>query len=447
MSQFLFFLPRRISLLLAVVLLFFSPVSARGHEGEFVFHRESLERVAVLDFQTLDAEGNRLDPVLLNQEELISLSRIMSIGVVSRLVQYGEFQVVDTITLGEELTTLPYTKSTTPYEKARVLLREHNFHQVITGSIILLKEGAVVSVQRYILEDLRPRLVGSSMAQANRIQEAPTLVDSLVSELFPPAVQIIERPIEQVFVVPSQLRLNLGASHPLATYALDGMGRPVADPVFLFLSHDESRVHVDENGVITALQPGTATVTVRGITGTARSGPPTTMTVVIIPPAIGIRMGGMLTDIEEVDSVPVRFGMRFTPSFDIGTTAEAPHEEFSTDTNNPLAIISSFFSSLLSSGMMTFDLDFDPNKEMLFVLSGVQRSKSGYMGTGFGYVIPLGEDEHQGFTFRFTAGTQMHSTARVSYPVEAVLDMIFPADTAAGPVFRAGINVGLDLFP
>lgn len=415
--------------------------------GMIEAYDQSKERIVVLNFQTLDEMGHHLDPVLLKEGDLISLSRVLSMGVVSRLVQYGQFHVVDVVTLKEELTQLPYREDATPYEQARVLLTEHSFHQVITGTIVLLQSGTVVSLQRYSLKEGKPRLIGSSMAQSGSIREAPQLIDTLVSYLFPYDVQIIERTIDQVYVVPSQLRLNLGASHQITAIALDNKGRPVVDPYFLFISHDENRVHVDEEGVITALQPGSATVTVRGLTGTAGSGPPTTLTVVIVPPAIGIRMGGTNAGTDEMDGIPIRFGMRFTPSFDAGSKSISPEEGLFTDTSNPLAIISSFFSSLLTSGMMTFDLDFDPNKEMVFVLSGVQRTKAGYMGTGFGYVTPLGTDESQGFTLRFTAGTQMHSMSRVSFPVEAVLDMIFPADTPSSPVFRVGINLGLDLFP
>lgn len=430
--------------LLAVTTIFllFSPLLAEGSP-----YSVEGERIAVLDFQTLDEEGHHLDPVLLEDRELTSLSRVLSMGVVSRLVQYGQFHVVDVVTLKEELALLPYRKDATPYEQARILLTEHSFNQVITGTIVLLQSGVVVSLQRRSLEGGRPRLIGSSLAQSGSIREAPQLVDTLVSQLFPPDVQVIERSIEQIYVVPSQLRLNLGASHQITAFALDNKGRPVVDPFYLYISHDENRVYVDEEGVITALQPGSATVTVRGLTGIAGSGPPTTLTVVIVPPAIGIRVGGTNGASEDMDGIPIRFGMRFTPSFDSSAKSISPQEGLFSDTGNPLAIISSFFSSLLTSGIMTFDLDFDPSKEMVFVLSGVQRTKAGYMGTGFGYVTPLGEEDSQGFTLRFTAGTQMHSMSRLSFPIEAVLDMIFPADTPSSPVFRIGINVGLDLFP
>ena len=130
---------------------------------------------------------------------------------------------------------------------------------------------AVVGVQRFQLAGAEPVLVGSALASAARIQDAPNLVDSLLTDLFPPQVQVIERAVEQVFVVPGQVRLNLGQSKELTVYALDSLGRPVSSPEFLFLSSDESKVAVDERGVVTGLQPGTATITVRAITKGTRS--------------------------------------------------------------------------------------------------------------------------------------------------------------------------------
>ena len=44
---------------------------------------------------------------------------------------------------------------------------------------------------------------------------------------------------------------------------------------------------------------------------------------------------------------------------------------------------------------MTIDLDFDPTKELLVAFSGVQRSASGYIGTGVGYLTPLDDIEAQ----------------------------------------------------
>lgn len=283
------------------------------------------------------------------------------------------------------------------------------------------------------------------MANTSRVADAPSLIDKLISELFPPDVQVIERSIEQVFTVPSQLRMNLGSSYKITAYALDSMGRPIPEPEFLYFSSDESKIEVTEDGTIRALQPGTATVTVRAIGRTARSGSPATMTVTVIPPALGVRVGTIVTNREGIEGRPMRLGLRLTPAFE---QRNLERQVPTADGSNPLSFISSFFSSLLTNGLITIDVDFDPTRELLFAFSGVQRSVSGFIGTGVGYITPFEDiSSEQGFLFRFTMGTQYRPGSRVAIPVEAVMDAIFPTTDAFKPSFRIGINVGLDLFP
>lgn len=409
-------------------------------------------RVAVLDFLTFNEQGELIEPIPAKQGDLLSLSRIMAQGIASRLVQHGEYNVIDNSTLREEFQITSFAgfaDNTTPLQRARTLLYDFGYEQVIIGSITLLQTSAVIGVQRYQIVEDQVRLTGSAMASAPKITEAPGIVDTLVSNLFPADVQIIERAIDQVFVVPSQVRLNLGASQQISAFALDNMGRPISNPDFLFLSNDEDRVSVDENGVITALQPGTTTITVRGVSHTARSGPPSTLTVNVVPPALGVRLGTLITKGAD-EGWPIRLGLRLTPSFDqskAGAQVKPATTPTITETTNPLSFVSSFFSSLLTNGLMTFDLDFDPNKELIFALNGVQRSSTGYIGTGVGYVTPLEAEQAQGFTFRFTVGTQLMTTKRMTFPVETVLDMMFPTSSTTKPVFRLGINIGFDLFP
>lgn len=415
--------------------------------------RAAAERVVVLDFLALDAQGNYIDPRSTAQGDLVSLSRIMAQGIGARLVQYGEFEVQDSISLQAELAALGFAPDTSAWERAQAILGAGLAHQVITGSLTLLQNTAVVGVQRFQLDGSRPVLAGSAMASAARVQDAPNLVDNLLTDLFPADVQVIERAVDQVFVVPGQVRLNLGQSHKLSVYALDALGRPVANPQFLFFSSDESKVAVDEQGVVTGLQPGTASITVRAITKGTRSGSPATMQVTVLPPTFGVRVGRLLTPREGDARFPVRIGLRLTPTVDQkGTQAAAPKltpgETIPTESSNPLGIITSFFGSMLTNGLMTIDLDFDPSRELLVSFSGVQRSSGGYLGTGVGYVTPLDNVEFQkGFILRFTIGTQYRATNRLAVPVEAVVDAIFPTTSVFRPSFRLGVNIGFDLFP
>ncbi|MGB3993579.1 MAG: Ig-like domain-containing protein [Limnochordia bacterium] len=410
------------------------------------------ERVVVLDFLALDSQGSYIDPLSFTQGDLVGLSKIMSQGIAARLVQFGEFDVQDSVSLREELADLGFAPDTPAWDRARAILTAGLADQVITGFLTLLQNTAVVGVQRFQLAGAEPVLVGSALASAARIQDAPNLVDSLLTDLFPPQVQVIERAVEQVFVVPGQVRLNLGQSKELTVYALDSLGRPVSSPEFLFLSSDESKVAVDERGVVTGLQPGTATITVRAITKGTRSGSPAVMQVTVLPPTFGVRVGSVLLPRGET-RFPVRIGLRLTPTIDQkGSQTSAPDltpkDAIPSDSSNPLGIISSFFGSMLTNGLMTIDLDFDPSRELLVSFSGVQRSSGGYLGAGVGYVTPLDNVESQkGFILRFTVGTQYRATNRLAVPVEAVMDAVFPTTSVFSPSFRLGINIGFDLFP
>lgn len=143
------------------------------------------KRVLVLDFLALDDQGNYIDPRSVAQGDLLSLSRIMSQGIAARLVQFGEFQVQDSVSLREELDALGFASHASAWDRARAILLADLADQVITGSLTLLQSTAVVGVQRFELQGDQPVLVGSSLASASRIQDAPNLVDGLLNDLFP----------------------------------------------------------------------------------------------------------------------------------------------------------------------------------------------------------------------------------------------------------------------
>ncbi len=429
-------------------------VLALGAAGGRALAGLDREKIVVLDFLALDDQGRYIDTLSIEGTDLTNLSRVMSQGIAAKLVQYGEFEVENSISLSRELDSFGFAYDASAWDRAGAVLDSGLADQVITGSITMLQNTAVIGVQRFELQQGQVQLVGSAMSSAPRLADAPNLVDGLVTDLFPADVQVIERSVEQVFAVPGQVRLNLGQSKQITVYALDAMGRPIANPQFLFFSSDEAKVSVDENGVVTGLQPGTSTITVRAISRTTRSGSPATMTVTVLPPTFGLRAGTLLTKRGDQERFPVRIGLRLTPTIDqkgsqsTSPTLVPPEETLPTEGSNPLGLISSFFGSMLTNGLMTIDLDFDPSRELFVSFSGVQRSSAGYLGTGVGYVTPLDNFEAQkGFVLRFTAGTQYRATNRMSIPVEAVVDAIFPTASVFSPSFRIGINLGLDLFP
>jgi len=91
-----------------------------------VWAETNSERVVVLDFLTLDENGNYIDTLALKHTDLVNLSRIMSQGIAARLVQYGEFDVLDSISLRDEINSLGFTYETSAYERAQVLLESES---------------------------------------------------------------------------------------------------------------------------------------------------------------------------------------------------------------------------------------------------------------------------------------------------------------------------------
>ncbi len=211
---------------------------------------------------------------------------------------------------------------------------------------------------------------------------------------------------------------------------------------------------MDEKGVVTGLQPGTSTVSVRAISRTSRSGSPATTNVTVVPPTFGIRVGTVFTQREKLARFPVRLGgLRMTPMVEQSkskTAAPAPTAvPITPEATNPLSLIASYFGSMLTNGLVTIDFDFDPTRELLVAFSGVQRSSGGYISTGVGYVSPMDNIEaEKGLCCALRWGTQFRTGSRLALPAEAVVDAIFPPTSSLfSPSFRIGINVGFDLFP
>ena len=84
-----------------------------------------------------------MDPVAVGKADLVSISRIVALGVTSRLVQYGQFEVLDEITLYESVGCRYRFAQLSPYEQAD-LLRQYQIDQVITGSIAMLQNTVVI---------------------------------------------------------------------------------------------------------------------------------------------------------------------------------------------------------------------------------------------------------------------------------------------------------------
>ena len=127
-----------------------------------------LPTTVVLDFLAINDQGEYIEPTLLQQADLINLSRVMAQGIAARLVQFGEFDVVDNTTLLSRVERLPYERDASAYERAAALFQAGIAEEVITGSITLLQNTAVVGVQRFQNAAGVPALVGSSMANTSQ---------------------------------------------------------------------------------------------------------------------------------------------------------------------------------------------------------------------------------------------------------------------------------------
>jgi len=280
--------------------------------------------------------------------------------------------------------------------------------EVITGTVGMLQQSLVVTTQRYGLKDGEPALLGAAAATAARLDEAVKLSDALIESLFPAEADIVVRSIEQLFIVPSTLRLPIGRQAELKAFAIDALGRPA--------------------------RTSTATATVN-----------------VVPPTFGLRAGTVVSGRDVELGRVYRLGLRITPTVDLRPRAAQQGQvtkELETAASNPLSFLTNVFSSLLSDGMFTIELEVEPSEALFFTLDAIQRTSGGFFGTGIGFASPMRTGGPQGVTLRLTAGTQVDLFGRTSLPFELNADVIFPTGQSAGggSHVRVAITTGFDLF-
>ena len=190
-------------------------------------------------------------------------------------------------------------------------------------------------------------------------------------------------------------------------------------------------------------------MTVRAVGHPSRIVPTATATVQVIPPTFGIR-GGLVAAGEGVQfGKNFRFGLRMTPTVDLrparGAQRQTP-EDLTSAASNPLSYLTNLFSSLLSDGLFTIEMDFEPNETMLFTLDAIQRTRGGFFGTGIGFATPLRPGGTQGVNLRITLGTQSNLFGRSAWPIEVNTDVIFGTGDMTGTKIRVGVTTGFDLF-
>ncbi|NMA71821.1 MAG: hypothetical protein GX961_07885 [Firmicutes bacterium] len=393
-----------------------------------------------------------------DSEDLRLLAEALPDALAARLVQSGQFRPLTGVRLQRHLGAagIPAADGDATAEGMRAwlqeaaegLLEQGQVQEAVLGRLMAVQGGLVAVVERYQLSR-RPaptaQLVGSAVAVADK---APAMLEKaadLLRQLYPPETEVVPRAVERLVVLPSALRLPIGQSHKLNVLAFDQDGTLLPNVTLVFQSGDEGRVAVSSDGVVTALAPGEATVQVQAL-GRPTTAGAASVTVQVLAPTLGFRGGATVAGTAGQAENPLVFGLRLTPSAAFQTTAQ--RVDLSRGLENPLTFLTGFFSSLLGGGRVTLDLDARPSQDLTVMLEAMQRSSSGYFGTGVGLVAPLRQGIESGLAVRLTLGTQMSwfRGHRFTIPVELNADLIFRRGEEAATEARLALVTGIDLF-
>lgn len=348
--------PHLASIALAMAFLLL-PVAAQGQPTEAPPENPGeLQQIAIAPFAVLSDQGALVTRREAAHADLARLTRVIPSAIAARLVQAAEYEVLE---LDEGYRPFeeepPIEVAAVPEPVAR-WLRADLADEIITGSVGMLQSSLVVTAQRYGWRDGQPALLGAAVATSARLDDAIKLADAILEDLFPIEADIVSRSIEQLFIVPSTMRLPIGRQSRLQALAIDALGRPLSKVNFIYQSSDSSYLEVDQDGVVTGIAPGQATVTVRAVGRPARTSI-ATATVNVVPPSFGLRVGTVIGGRDVEFGRSHRVGLRITPTVDLRprTTPQA---------------------------QVTKELEFEPNETMLFTIDAIQRTGGGSLERG-----------------------------------------------------------------
>ena len=366
-----------------------------------------------------------------DDRELANLAKVMPAALASALVGAGE-----------EVELLPYT----PGVEDLPLLFAQGFDEVLLGKVLRLGSSVAVEVRRYQKAPAEPgyKLAGSAAATASNSVGALELARRLLADLYAEREGLNQTKLAHLLVVPGNLKLPLGGHRRLKVLAMDASGREIERVSLVFQVEDPAVARVDELGNVQAVSPGETKVQVQAV-GIAGAGEVKgEATVTVVPPAFGLRLGGVAAGERPPFPGWLRVGLRLSsasgapPGY--GTSSEADVAKAS---ENPLDYLASFFASIVTGGQLTAALDYDLGSALLFHLEAYQRNSRGYFGAGLGFATPTGEGL-QGVSLRLVLGSYLLGT---SYPLEAVGEAVFPTASDQPPTLRLVLSVGLDLYP
>lgn len=400
-----------------------------------------------------------LNQTAANLEDLQLLAEAVPDALGARLVQSEQFRPLTGVRLQRELEAAgiaapPDSGASVEAMRAWLqsaaeqLLEEGQVEEAVIGRLMAVQGGLVAVVERYRLSGgpaPAAQLVGSAVAMADRAPAMLEEIPDLLRQIYPPGTEVVPRPVDRLVVLPSAVRLPIGQSQKLNVLAFDQEGTLLPNVTLVFQSGDEGRVAVSPEGVVTGLAPGEATVQVQAL-GRPTTAGTASVTVQVLAPTLGFRGGAVVAGTPGSSGNQATFGLRLTPTVDFQTTAQ--RVDLSRGLENPLTFLTSFFSSLLGGGRVTLDLDAQPSQDLTVMLEAMQRSSTGYFGTGVGLVTPLREGVDSGLAVRLTLGTQVSwfRGNRFAIPFELNADLIFRRGDERATEARLGLVTGIDLF-
>lgn len=396
-------------------------------------------RIALLNFWAFDKEGNVVPRA--DEADIARIAAVLPRSIAARLAQSGEFDVYDTpILVSRHM--LP-KDGTSELDRVEALLATGKFDQVITGSVALIEKSVITSLQRFVAGEDGPDLAGAAVVRSNSPSEVINSVDMLLSQAFPPEAEVVIRPISRIVVVPSVLRIPIGASASLQAYAIDDLGRPIPSANLVYQANDESRATVDSTGHVRGISPGSTTINVQPVGRPIVANTLPSVEVNVIGPSLGMRVG---TSVLSGETPRTRVGLRLSPGYEM-RTSRTPAQDLPTAGTNPVNYLTSFFGALLGNEMLTLGLDVVPSQDISVTINAMQRTAGGFFGTGIGVTVPLEPNGPGGVNLRLAFGTQLPFAIRqnTTVPLEVNVDFLL-GSAQTPPMARMGLALGIDLF-
>lgn len=385
--------------------------------------------VAILEFAILDESGRLVNREQVRLPDLARLSFLMPRSLAALLQRSGKYSVV-----------LPEASPGDLRSQAIALLGTGEVEQVIVGTLAPVGRSLVLSLERYLRQGELIVRVANTVVNASTTEEAPGLSSRLLSELFPAEVGLIPQQLSLVFLEPTALRLPVGQSAQLRPLALDPSGQPIQGGRYVYVSSNPAAVLVDEAGIISAISPGSATVTVQ-VVGVPRQGNLSgTSTITVISPFFGLRTGIGLQPKAGEFSPQFRAGLTLTPQVSVRTPEVSSSKTAQSD--DLFVLIGRFFESLLSTSPITLEVDFTPD-QLAIVLETLLYTGNRSLGIGLVYAPALNQTTNTGFGLRVLFGTQFNLTRGSSLPINLVGDILFNAGSTS---IRFGVQTGVNFF-